>query len=355
MIENKQDRSEGRPIYILGIMSGTSLDGVDLALCRFHSVTRFHIVKAITVKYPHELQKKLALCMNLSAEKLAMLNHELGIFYGKISLAFLKRNKLNAHYISSHGHTVFHNPDRRYTLQIGNGACLAAASRIPVISDFRSADIALGGQGAPLVPMGDELWFSNFGSCINLGGIANVSFKKNEHRIAFDICVCNIALNELAEKKGKPFDKNGILASKGKMLANVFNTLNSLAYFSKKHPKSLGKEWYEKSMKPVLNGNTLDLLRTVTEHVAFHIFQSVKNVPGKILLTGGGAHNRFLVERIKNYCRQEVVIPDTTFINFKEAAIFALLGYLRVLEMPNVLASVTGAQHDHCSGTLHLP
>lgn len=335
-------------------MSGTSLDGVDLALCHFTSAHTFIIEKAITAKYPAALEKKLKNCMRLSAEKLTELDRQLGIYFGKISKTFLEKNKLKADYISSHGHTVFHQPEKKYTLQIGNGAAIAAVAGIPVINDFRSADVALGGQGAPLVPIGDELWFGNYGACINLGGIANLSLKKNNVRIAYDITICNMALNELAQKLGKPFDKNGAWARKGKLNEPLLKKLNALEYFKQRAPKSLGKEWYEKKFRPLLKGNANDLLRTVTEHVAWQLHTATKTTTGKLLLTGGGSHNQFLIERLKHFSSLEIIVPNTTLVDFKEAAIFALLGYLRVHETHNVLASVTGARHDHCAGNLHL-
>lgn len=347
---------------VIGLMSGTSLDGLDIAYCNFtknDDVWEYKIAAAQTVKYPPQLKNKLQSAIHMSGLELTGLDVELGRYYGNQVNKFLKNNKLTQpDFIASHGHTVFHQPNKGFTLQIGHGAYIAAQTKIPVVCNFRSLDVAFHGQGAPLVPVGDELLFNQYEYCLNLGGFANVSFKKNKKRIAFDICPVNIVLNQLALRLGKAFDKNGLMAKKGKVNNKLFKQLNQLHFYRQKAPKSLGKEWVDQYVLPLLNNNELnnfDLLATFTEHIAFQIARAIKAQQNeKILITGGGTYNSYLIERLINYTKAQLIIPESHLIEFKEALIFAFLGLLRWAGKNNVLKSVTGANQDTCSGVIYL-
>ena len=344
-------------IQILGLMSGTSLDGLDMALCSFTKNKGYKIIKATTIDYQDDLKKKLRNAHLMSATELCMLDTSLGNYFGKCAADFLSRNKLKADYIASHGHTILHQPQNGFTLQIGKGANIAIVSGVPVICDFRSTDVACGGQGAPLVPIGDELLFHDFTHCLNLGGIANISFRKNKKRLAFDISPCNMALNFLAEKKGKPFDKDGKIAASGKVNVTLLKKLNALDYYSKPAPKSLGKEWFEKYFLPLIANekNIEDTMRTVCEHIAVQISACIDQKKSRVLITGGGTKNKLLIQLLTAKTEAELIIPEPELIDFKEALIFAFLGYRRLMFVPNALSTVTGARRDSTGGAIYLP
>ncbi len=345
----------------IGIMSGTSLDGVDLAYCEFGKSGEswsFAIKQAETLPYTSEWRAKLAKAPQQSGLNLAFTNNQLGKYFGEITLDFIQKHRLNPDFIASHGHTIFHRPNEGLTLQIGSGAEIAAQTGLTTVCDFRSLDIALGGQGAPLVPVGDRLLFTDFRFCLNLGGFANISFDDAGQRIAFDVCPLNTVLNFLANQINLDFDKDGLVASEGNVDQNLLSALNEIAFYSQKSPKSLGREWLETCFMPVLSNFSLDMpdkMRTVVEHFAFQIAAATKNKPaGKMLITGGGALNHFLVERISVHSSNKIVIPNPQIINFKEALIFAFLGVLRLNGTPNCLSSVTGACYDNIGGAVYF-
>ncbi len=346
---------------VVGLMSGTSLDGVDLALCRIEikkGKWEYEIECAETISYTLRQRNNLAGLSDVPAVKFAEEHVSFGRFLGGAVKDFLKINKSKADFISSHGHTIFHQPKKIFTTQIGDGAALSAACGLPVVCDFRSADVALGGQGAPLVPIGDQLLFGSYSHCLNLGGIANISFVKTGRRTAFDICPVNIVLNALAMKRGSGFDNGGRLAGKGSIQRELLSKLNSIAYYKKSFPKSLGREDIENYFFKALNyhkSSIEDKLRTFCEHIAIQISNAIKDKSGSVLVTGGGAYNSFLMERIKAHCRLNIVIPDRQTIEFKEALIFAFLGVLRWRNEVNCLSSVTGAQRDSSGGAIYHP
>lgn len=341
---------------ILGLMSGTSLDGVDLALCSLDG-NAYSILAAETVPYPADWRLRLSTLEHSTALEYAKANVELGHYFGKIINQFIINNKLTVDAIASHGHTIFHQPAVGLTTQIGDGDAIAAETGLPVVSNFRTLDVALGGQGAPLVPIGDELFFGQYDACLNLGGIANISYRHEGKRIAYDICPCNMALNRLASRLGLEYDPNGENAQRGTFNQWMNKTLNQLEYYKITPPKSLGKEWFVETFWPLLEASELpteDLLATVTRHIAGQI-ASVAHKQGikTMLVTGGGAFNRYLVECIqKDTPAVKITIPDNLIINYKEALIFALLGYLRLKGVVNTLASVTGARCDSVGGTV---
>ncbi|MCF8367317.1 MAG: anhydro-N-acetylmuramic acid kinase [Bacteroidales bacterium] len=344
----------------IGIMSGTSLDGVDIAFCEFsfeNEKWKYQIHSAETIAYTSHWKMKLVSAPHLTGLELSKLNTEYGLFLGKLVMDFIKTHNCTPDFIASHGHTVFHRPETGLTLQIGNGAAIAAQTNITVINDFRSEDIALGGQGAPLVPIGDTLLFGNFGFCLNIGGFANISFEENRKRIAFDICPANIALNHFANLSGVDFDEDGKIAAAGYTNQALLDKLNDLNFYTSDPPKSLGREWFEKELLPVINEMNLsipDVLSTLSEHIAFQIGKSVSGQPGgTMLITGGGAENNYFIERLRQNTKHQIVIPGKKLVHFKEALVFAFLGLLRIQEIPNCLASVTGAKRDHCGGAIY--
>jgi len=350
---------------VIGIMSGTSLDGLDICYCNFQLLKNkkwnFNILLASTIKYTSGLKNKLAQAKKLNGLDLMLLHNELGNFIGNSINDFVSKNKMNKkeiNCISSHGHTIFHQPEINLTTQIGNGANISTITQLQVICDFRSVDVALKGQGAPLVPIGDEVLFSEYDYCINLGGIANISYKKNKKRIAFDICPVNIVLNKLAQKLGSDFDDKGQLAKTGNINQKLLKKLNSLNYYKIAPPKSLGIEWIEKNIFPIIEASNIsieDQLRTFVEHIALQILKIITATNKNVLFTGGGTYNTFLMDCISNLSTAKIIIPSKEIIEFKEALIFAFLGVLRLRQEFNCLKSVTGAEKNSIGGCIYQP
>lgn len=342
----------------IGLMSGTSLDGLDICYAKFqkeNSIWKYEILKAETISYSQHWEGKLRNSINLNSEELLALHSEYGLYLGKRVQEFIGQFSLNnVDLIASHGHTVFHQPQNKFTLQIGDGRAIKILNQIPVVYDFRSQDVLMGGNGAPLVPIGDEILFSEFDACLNIGGFSNISFKKEGKRIAFDICPVNIVLNQFAKKLGKNFDENGDLAKEGTVNFEILTLLNSLSFYETNPPKSLGIEWINKNILPLLEGETPEnVLATFTEHAAFQIAEIFNQYAiQKVLFTGGGTYNSYLIERVKNKTSAEIIIPEKELIDFKEALIFALMGVLRMNNEINILSSATGSSADHCSGLL---
>lgn len=339
-------------------MSGSSLDGLDLALCELveHRGRWDHrIVKARTVRYAPPMQERLLRVMGGSAMDLARLDADLGTLIGAAAKRFLSGER--ADLIASHGHTVFHQPSAGFSTQIGSGARIAAITGCTTVCDFRSADVALGGQGAPLVPLGEQLLFPDHSAFVNLGGICNIGLHGPKGVVGYDACIGNQALNLLAEEAGKPYDKGGAMARTGRVNQRLLEALNGLPFHRLAPPRSLGREWFDAEMLPLIRDGRIalaDRLRTVTEHIAMQLAHALKDAPGLVMLTGGGAHNAFLVERIADFGRTMLVLPQKTIIDYKEALVFALLGVLRLRHAPNSLASVTGAKRDAIGGAVHL-
>lgn len=342
---------------ILGLMSGTSLDGLDLALCQFSGSAEkpaYKIHKCATVSYNSKWQKKLSQAHQLSAQDFFELHAAYGNFIAVEVLHFLEGlEKPMA--IASHGHTIFHQPEKGFSTQLGCGATVAALTGISTVCDFRSMDVALGGQGAPLVPIGDALLFAEYDACLNIGGIANISYETKDGRKAFDICVANMLLNYLAEKKGRAYDADGMWARAGKIEEALIKQLDGLPFYHQKGARSLGREWFEGHVLPLFQAQGIDdLLATATEHIANKIAQEINTAKVQsVLVTGGGAHNLFLIEKIKSLCEAKIIIPKTEIINYKEALIFAYLGHLRLNNRINALSSVTGASRDSVGAAVY--
>lgn len=343
--------------HIIGVMSGTSLDGIDLCYVKFNvnGGYQFKILDAVTYPYPKSWVEKLQAAFGAPRSKLAKIDREYTAYLaGQIKL-FTKEFRVNeVDFIASHGHTIFHRPEKGITVQIGNRPELAEITGLPVVCDFRVQDVGLGGQGAPLVPIGDRLLFGEYGCCVNLGGFANLSFEDNGHRIAYDICPVNIVMNAITAKIGLPYDDKGKLAASGKIEKQLLAQLNDLPFYKLPPPKSLGFEWVTDVVFPMLGNYELsekDLLATFVAHIAVQISNCLpKDKNARVLITGGGAFNDYLIDRIRAHAKATVVIPEENIVHYKEALVFALLGLLRWQNKTNVLASVTGAKHDHSSG-----
>jgi anhydro-N-acetylmuramic acid kinase len=332
---------------------------LDIALCEFSLTASgwdYEILQATTIDYDEQWQQRLREVHQTDAMTFWRTHVEYGHFLGIQVKEFLRTSSTLPSVICSHGHTVFHQPISGFTMQLGAGDAIAAETGLTVVSDFRSGDVALGGQGAPLVPMGDRLLFGKYGACLNLGGFTNISFEKNGKRIAFDICPSNIVLNRLAGLLGEQFDRDGLLAANGKVNAGMLRQLNKLPYYYINPPKSLGREWLENEFLPMLDQEhsaAEDLLRTCIEHIGQQVGRALEGMDmTTVLVTGGGAHNVFLMKTIRKNSLHEFILPDRLVIDFKEALVFAFLGVLRITNRINILSSVTGSSGDHSGGAL---
>lgn len=351
-------------LEILGLMSGTSLDGLDIAHVKFtlsDTIKNFKLLNFKTFTYTEDFQEEIRNATNLSALELIKLDKKIGKEFASHVNSFIEEKQLDRakiHAIASHGQTIYHQPENGFTVQIGCGATIAYHTKLPVVNDFRTMDVVAGGQGAPLVPKGDfDLFQDKADAFLNLGGFANISLKKETQIIAFDICPANLPLNEIVHKMGLTFDKDGLLARSGNINSELFNELNELNFYSQNAPKSLGTEWLTNQFYPTIEKYTLseaDQLATIIEHIAFQISKVITKFNcKKALVTGGGTKNVFLMERISKHTSAEVIIPDEAISDFKEAIIFAYLGALFLLDQPNCVSSVTGAEKSVIGGCLH--
>ena len=341
-------------------MSGTSLDGLDIAHCVFEkkNTWSFNIIKAKTYNYTNEWATTLRNAHKLNAFDLILTHKKYGKYIAEKIMQFIDNQK-NIDYIASHGHTIFHQPEINTTFQIGDGATIAAITGLTTICDFRSVDIALNGQGAPLVPIGDKLLFSEYDYCLNFGGFANISFQENKKRIAFDIAPTNFALNYLTNKINLPYDNKGELGKSGEINFELLNELNSIGYYKIEHSKSLSREWFHEQFLPIISKYNISIhnkLRTIYEHIAFQISKILnKNRNSEtVFITGGGAYNIFLINLLQTKTDKEIIIPNKTIIDFKEALIFAFLGVLRIRNEKNCLSSVTNSTHDNIGGAVYV-
>ena len=343
---------------IIGVMSGTSVDGLDLCYVSFYSnnVNNYNIIKCETIDYSNDLKIKLTNIINFDTQKIKEIDLKFGEFIGLSINKFISKNKLDIpDLISSHGHTVFHQPNIGKTLQIGNGKVIKKITGIKTVNNFREQDVKLGGQGAPLVPIGDKLLFNEYKYCLNLGGFINISIKKEKNIYAYDICALNTVLNHYSKKIGYDYDSDGDLSKKGKVNTKLFNELNELNYYKKQYPKSLGIEFVKEKIIPIINKYNLseiDVLATYVKHASNQISNNI-NSNEKVLLSGGGSYNRTLIKILEKDYNVNIFIPDDTIINYKECLIFALIGYLKIKNKINCLKSVTGSSKDHSSGDIY--
>ncbi len=355
---------------VIGLMSGSSLDGLDIAFVQFEETAgkwQFELIESACIPYPPHWKQKLASLTTVSAKDYLLLHTEYGHYLGKSVNDFLEEKNLayQVQLIASHGHTSFHLPALHMTAQLGDGAAIAAITGIRTITDFRSVDIALGGQGAPVVPIGEKLLFPEFDLYLNIGGIANISVNSSSF-IGFDVCPANRVLNLLASDTPKGFDENGSLAESGWLNEDLFSVLNAFPYYQLRYPKSLSNDFGIYELFPLFEKTGLsvpDALRTYSQHIVFQVSKSIrelkKTITGKehlrLLITGGGAHNRFLIKSLQEEILPdgvECVVPDKNLVDYKEALVIALMGALRWREDINVMHSVTGASKDSINGAV---
>lgn len=361
---------EQKTYHLLGLMSGSSLDGLDICFATITSGNDFHftIHAAETFNYS-ENELNFFRSINTDPE----INHlQEDIICAEIFSEYINRflyqyGIKNTDAIASHGHTIFHYPQRGITCQLGNGKLMAERTGLPCITNFRQADVSAGGQGAPLVPMTDELFFSDYDACLNIGGIANISFRLYDKRIGFDICAANQLLNYCAQQLNLPYDDGGIIAKSGKVHSELLSQLNGATFFSKHWPRSMDNNEIRHQFIPMLNNSKLsvqDQLATATEHIADRIAEIIRDqikIGGlstaqyRMLVTGGGALNGWLLQRIQDLSGIEIHLPSLQIIHFKEALAMCLMGVLRLEERPNFLPSVTGARMPVCGGDIYLP
>lgn len=347
-------------VNAIGLMSGSSLDGLDIAYCQFNfedNKWNYSILKSETIEYENDLQKELLNASKMNAFDFVVLNQKLGQLFGKSINDFIVKHRISRNeidLISSHGHTIFHQPKLGFSTQIGCGATINAISEIKTICDFRSTDVALNGQGAPLVPVGDKLLFSEYESCLNLGGIANISFSKNETRQAYDICFANLPLNYICQTYfNTEYDKEGLIGVKGSFNNELLSQLESMVFYSKSKPKSLGREDFENDILPLLsNVNPEDIMATFYEHFT-NVIALELNLFKNCLITGGGAYNSHFMKLLQSKTSCEIILPNSKLVEFKEALIFAFLGVLNHSKEINILKEVTGARQSSISGATY--
>ncbi len=353
---------------VIGLMSGSSLDGLDIVHVQLDEVRgqwSYEILHADCIPYTEQWTNDLRNAANKNVGDFLKLHSSYGRYLGEQINEFIAKHELahQVHFIASHGHTVFHEPQHFTTCQIGDGATIAAVTGLPVINDLRAMDVALGGQGAPIVPIGDKLLFGNYDYLLNIGGIANITVQA--HTIAFDICPANQMLNALAAREGKTMDEGGNMASVGTLLEGILEELNNAYYYKYLPPKSLSNDAAMDLVFSKLSEseeNNYDLLHTATIHIVQQIAAALKHYPhhkeqATLLATGGGAFNTFLITELQKALASHsitVVVLDATVIKYKEALIMALIGTLRWREEANVLSSVTGAARDSVGGALWI-
>ncbi len=354
----------GRPARVIGVMSGSSLDGLDLALCTFErDAAGWHgrMEQARTVAFPAALLQRLRAAMDADALEAARLHRDLGDLIGSACRDLAGPDVVDL--VSSHGHTLFHRPAEGLTMAIGCGARIAARAGVPTVCDLRSTDVALGGQGAPLVPLAERLLFPGREAFLNLGGIANLAVHGST-TLGYDVGPCNQALDHLAREAGLPYDQGGALAGQGTVQEDLLAELEALPFYRQPPPRSLGREWFEAAMRPLIDDrkhHLNDRLRTVVEHIARRIAAELdRQAVRTVLVTGGGAHNPLLTGRLAALATACTEVPAPELVDFKEAFLFAMLGLLRYRSGPenrevNALASVTGARCDSVGGAVYLP
>ena len=354
---------------VLGVMSGTSLDGIDLAYLAFTREKGWEasILKAETIPYSKKWVDALKTSAELSRPEINALDEPYTDYLAEVIQQFIQKNKIEKlDAVCSHGHTVLHQPEKGFTVQIGNLPKLATILQQKVVCDFRVQDVELGGQGAPLVPIGDRLLFGDYDYCLNLGGFANISrevetefefeAENDSNRIAYDICPVNTVLNEYASRLGFAFDRDGAISRNAEVNQDLLKELNSLSFYQQKPPKSLGIEWVNSVIFPILErseSTSEEIIATFTEHVAVQLSENIQHHSSqKVLVTGGGAFNTYLIELLQQKTKAQIILPQKNLIEFKEALIFGFLGVLRLENEVNVLASVTGASNNHSSGKI---
>ena len=358
--------TNNKTFHAIGLMSGSSLDGLDICYVRFQNdvlTFNYEILQAECIEYTNEFRERLRNASSCSAFEFAKLHTELGEYFGVLTNDFIQKNKIeNLDFICSHGQTIFHQPNSGFTTQIGCGAQIAAQTHSKVVCDLRSSDVAHSGQGAPIVPIAEQHLFPEYKVFLNIGGIANIAFHKEEKIIAYDVCAANTLLNYFAKQKGLDYDKDGHLARNGEISQELLSDLNEIKFCKQPFPKSLGTEHITNEWIPLFDkyeNGIEDKIATAVEHIAMQVGEAIKSqfsiLKSEILITGGGALNTFLTDRIQHHSNLKVVVPDILTVQYKEALAMAFIGLLRIMETPNCLASVTGAKKDVTGGAVYLP
>lgn len=345
-------------------MSGTSMDGIDLAHCDLteqeNGKWNYKINVAKTYYYNDLWRLRLSKLRNQNALNVYKTDRYYGEYIGELINEFIAENNLEVDLIGSHGHTIFHQPENNVSYQIGSASAIAAVTDIPTVSNFRAMDVVKYGEGAPISGIGDQLLFSEFDMCLNLGGFANISTLVDEQPVAYDICPCNILLNRIAREFGKEYDENGEIANQGSIDYDLLSDLNSIEYYSQPHPKSLGREWINEHFwfrVRQSDASKEDRMKTLVDHIAQQIGQNIENLATdptttRVYVTGGGAFNTALIDHLRTHTDAEIIVPEDTLVDYKEALIFGLLALLRVQNKANILRSYTGAEQDSVGGEL---
>ena len=340
-------------------MSGSSLDGVDLAIIDFYKKKnkwKFKLLEFNTISYDYNLKNELSVAHNLNLNQIKKLDSKYTFVLASLINNFLEKLKINIDFVSSHGHTILHQPEKGVTIQIGNNIDLSNLISKKLICDFRSQDVLFGGQGAPLVPVGDYHLFSEFDYTLNLGGFANITNLTNQFPRAHDVCAVNTVLNKLSNELNLDYDSEGRIAMNGNLIKDLKNELDNILFYKDKPPKSLGVEWLNRVVYPILNKyksfKIEDILYTYSIHISEVLSRELPEGK-KILLSGGGSFNNFLIDNIVQKSKSIITIPNKEIINFKEAIIFAFIGVLKIRNEINCFKSVTGACKDHCSGIIY--
>lgn len=351
---------------VIGIMSGSSMDGIDLAHCKISNNDgqyTFSLEECETIPYDEVWRLRLSQLRKADSLSYCKTDVFYGHHIGHLVNKFIAKHNLKVDLVASHGHTVFHYPDEMITRQVGDGASLSAICKLPVVTDFRSMDVAKKGQGAPLVAIGDHYFFNEYDFCLNLGGFANISGKIGEFRVSFDICPANILLNRVARDLHQEYDKDGAIAAQGNIHYKLLENLNNIDYYGMPFPKSLNRDWINDELWQIVKeGDKLspeDKMKTFVDHIGIQIGKSIdylsSKVPAgkKVLVTGGGAFNNVLMDHIRTHSEAEFIVPDEKLVKFKEALIFALMGVLRVENKENINKTFTGAKSNSVSGALN--
>ncbi len=350
---------------VIGVMSGTSMDGVDLAYCKLivdeAGKWSYEILNAETVSYNETWRLRLSKLRNQNAFNVYRTDRYYGEYIGELINEFINHHSLEVDLISSHGHTIFHQPENNVSFQIGDSSAIAGVTGIPTVTNFRAMDVVKDGEGAPISGVGDALLFNEYDFCLNLGGFANISATYEGQRIAYDVCPANILLNRIAREFGKEYDENGEIAEQGRVDYDLLSDLNSIGYYEESFPKSLGREWINQNFWfRVRNSDASkeDKMKTLVDHISGQVGSNIQQLAGeevdkkRVYVTGGGAFNKTLIDHLRTHTDAEIIIGDEKIVNYKEALIFALMGVLRVRNEVNILSSLTGAEADSIAGEL---
>jgi anhydro-N-acetylmuramic acid kinase len=352
-------------IRIIGLMSGSSMDGLDFVCCDFDfkdSKPNHHIIASETIPYSHDLIERLEHSADLDSRSLLAFHTEFGLRIGEKVREAIKRHKIDEiDLIGFHGHTVFHEPESHFSFQLGSAHGLSTTTGLPVVSDFRNTDMSLKGHGAPLVPVAEADLFPGFRAFLNLGGIANLGLHKESHITGFDVCPFNMAMNEVASLRGMDFDENGTLASHGEVIEGLLKDLSAISFYNLEGPRSIDRQWYMMQFQPVVRNyervhKAESVLRTLIEHFSSLISQVLNKElqpEDKTMISGGGAKNSFFISMLREKTKSQIILPENEVIDYKEAIIFAYLAMLRVMNRNNVLSSVTGAERNSVGGALY--